>query len=135
MKNIDNYILYEGWLAIQDAGTIGYLSYITKFLDGVSATNNLVRVVPNEDDNKNYYIYCFLKTKVGQKLLKSLEYGSVQKHIDNHQVSNFMIPMFNDIEEQITKKVKKCTDNLGDACFLEKQAIELVEKEIESWQK
>lgn len=135
MKNIDNYILHEGWLAIQDAGTIGYLSYITKFLDGVSATNNLVRVVPNEDDNKNYYIYCFLKTKVGQKLLKSLEYGSVQKHIDNNQVSNFMIPMFKDIEEQITKKVKKCTENLSDACLLEKQAIDLVEKEIESWQK
>lgn len=135
MKNIDNYILYNGWLAIQDAGTIGYLSYITKFLDGVSATNNLVRVVPNEDDNKNYYIYCFFKTKVGQRLLKSLEYGSVQKHIDNHQVSNFKVPMFKVIEEQITRKVKKCMDNLGDACFLEKEAIDLVEKEIESWQK
>ncbi|MCB0541715.1 MAG: restriction endonuclease subunit S, partial [Bacteroidetes bacterium] len=127
MKNIDNYILHDGWLAIQDAGTIGYLSYITKFLDGVSATNNLVRVVPNADDNKNYYIYCFLKTKVGQRLLKSLEYGSVQKHIDNHQVSNFKIPMFKDIEEEITRKVKKCMDNLGNACFLEKEAIDLVE--------
>jgi len=135
MKNIDNYILHNGWLAIQDAGTIGYLSYITKFLDGVSATNNLVRVVPNEDCNKNYYIYCFLKTKVGQKLLKSLEYGSVQKHIDNHQVSDFLVPIFDDIEGQISIKVKKCMDNLSDACFMEKKAIDLVDKEIESWQK
>ncbi|WP_163380131.1 restriction endonuclease subunit S [Cyclobacterium sp. SYSU L10401] len=134
MKNIDNYILRDGWIAIQDAGTIGYLSYITKFLDGVSATNNLVRVVPNENDNKNYYIYCFLKTKVGQNLLKSLEYGSVQKHIDNHQISSFLVPIFHDIEGAISEKVEKCMINLSDACFMEKEAIELVEKEIESWQ-
>lgn len=134
MKNIDNYILREGWIAIQDAGTIGYLTYITKFLDGVSATNNLVRVVPNKDKNYNYYIYCFLKTGMGQKLLKALEYGSVQKHIDNHQVSSFRIPIFEDEFDRISKDVEKAMSNLGKACFMEKAAIDLVEKEIESWQ-
>lgn len=135
MKNIENYILRNGWLAIQDAGTIGYISYITTFLDGVSATNNLVRVVPKEKENYNYYIYCFIKTTIGQKLLKANEYGSVQKHIDNNQVSNFRIPIFKDIENQISDMVKKSMDNLGKACFLEKEAKDLVEKEIESWQK
>lgn len=133
-KNIDTYIIREGWIAIQDAGTIEYLSYITKFLDGVSATNNLVRVVPNENDNKNYYIYCFLKTKVGQNLLKSLEYGSLQKYIDNHQVSSFLVQIFHDIEGEIFRKIEKSMINLSDACFMEKEAIDLVEKEIESWQ-
>jgi len=134
MKNIDNYVLKEGWLAIQDAGTIGYLSYITKFLDGVSATNNLVRIKPNQGENFNYYIYCFLKTKIGQQLLKMLEYGSVQKHIDNHQVSSFLIPIFKDIFTKISEDIKKSVKNLSDACFLEKDAINLIEKEIESWQ-
>lgn len=135
MKNIDSYILRDGWLAIQDSGTIGYVSYITKFLDGVSATNNLVRVVPNEEENYNYYIYCFLKTSIGQSLLKAHEYGSVQKHIDNNQVSNFRIPLIEDCIDEISDNIRIAMSNLSTACSLELKAITRVENEIESWQK
>jgi type I restriction enzyme S subunit len=135
MKNLDDYLLKEGWLAIQDSGTIGYVSYINKFIDGVSATNNLVRVIPNKKDNYNPYVYCFLKTEIGQQLLRSLEYGSVQKHIDTNQVSNFRVPIFTDVFEPITQSIKKAMKKFGDACFLEKDALEIIEKEIESWQK
>lgn len=134
MKNLDMYLLREGMIAIQDAGTIGYISFITKFLDGVSATNNLVRIIPNEEYNYNYYIYCFFKTEIGQKLLKNLEFGSVQKHIDNYQISDFRIPIFTTLFDQITNKVKTSIDNLSEGCFLEKKAINLIENEIEQWQ-
>lgn len=133
MKNIENYILKDGWLAIQDAGTIGYLSYIHKYLDGVTATNNLIRIIPSED-NYNYYIYAFLKSNIGQKLLKFLEFGSVQKHIDNHQISNFKIPIFKDIFEDISRNVENAMNYFSDSCFKENQAIALIEKEIDLWQ-
>lgn len=133
MKNIDNYILRKDWLAIQDAGTIGYISYINEFLDGVSATNNLIRIVPNKE-NWNPYIYTFFKTNSGQKLLKYLEFGSVQKHIDNHQISSFKIPIFNEIEKDIKAKTALSNDKLAEACFKENQAINLIEKEIDAWQ-
>lgn len=133
MKNIDNYILKEGWLAIQDAGTIGYLSYIHKYLDGVTATNNLIRIIPAEQ-NYNYYIYTFLKSNVGQKLLTFLEFGSVQKHIDNHQISNFKIPIFKDVFENISRNVENAMNYFSEACFKENQAIALIEKEIDLWQ-
>lgn len=134
MNNINDYILRKDWLAIQDAGTIGYVTYITDFLDGISATNNLVRIVPHDTINYNCYIYCFLNTKIGQRLLKTLEYGSVQKHIDNNQISSFPIPLLPILVPEISSKVKKGMENLSDACFIEKNAIMLVEKEIESWQ-
>ena len=133
MKNIDNYILRKDWLAIQDAGTIGYISYINEFLDGVSATNNLIRIVPNKE-NWNPYIYTFFKTDSGQKLLKYLEFGSVQKHIDNHQISSFKIPIFNEIEKDIKVKAALSNDKLAEACFKENQAINLIENEIDAWQ-
>lgn len=133
MKNIDNYILRKDWLAIQDAGTIGYISYINEFLDGVSATNNLIRIVPNKE-NWNPYIYTFFKTNSGQKLLKYLEFGSVQKHIDNHQISSFKIPIFNEIEKDIKLKAALSNHKLAEACFKENQAINLIENEIDAWQ-
>ena len=134
MKNIDNYILKEGWLAIQDAGTIGYLTYVHSFLDGVAATNNLVRIVPKDESNFNPYIYCFLKTETGKSLLKMMEYGGVQKHIDNTHVSNLSIPLFKDVFDDITNNVTCAMTMLGSACTLEKKAVSAVEKEIELWQ-
>lgn len=133
MTNIDNYILKKDWLAIQDAGTIGYISYIHEFLDGISATNNLIRIVPNED-NWNPYIYTFLKTKLGQRFLKFYEFGSVQKHIDNHQISSFMIPIYYEIKDLIKDYTEKAMDNYALACKKENQAIDLIEKEIDAWQ-
>lgn len=135
MKNIGDYILEDGWLAIQDAGSIGYVTYIHKFLNGVSATNNLVRIVPKEKDNYNYYIYCFLKTSIGQKLLKTLEYGSVQKHIDNNQVSNIKIPIISSLYDTVSSNIKTGMEDLGSACIIENDAIKKIEKRIESWQK
>lgn len=133
MPNIKNYILKNNWLAIQDAGTIGYISYVHEYLDGVSATNNLIRIVPSED-NWNTYIYVFFKTSIGQSLLKYLEFGSVQKHIDNHQISNLEIPIFDDIVDEIKDKTMSAMSKSALACKKENQAIDLIEKEIDGWQ-
>ncbi|WP_404985361.1 restriction endonuclease subunit S [Chryseobacterium sp. M5] len=134
MKKIDDYILKDGWLAIQDAGTIGYISYINKYLDGVSATNNLIRVIPKTSDNYNPYIFTFFKTKTGQQILKNFEFGSVQKHIDNYQISTLRIPIFDHIFSEVITKVSEAMEMFGNACFKEKTAINLIEKEIDLWQ-
>jgi type I restriction enzyme, S subunit len=132
MKNIDDYILRNGWIAIQDAGTIGYVTLVNGYLDGVAATNNLVRIVPKKT-SANYYIYAFLKTQQGQAILKSYEYGSVQKHIDNNQVSQIKIPILPEYEV-ITSKMSEYLRKTTEACNKENQAIQLVENEIEQWQ-
>lgn len=134
MSNINSYILKNGWLAVQDAGTIGYVAYIHKYLDKISATNNLIRIIPKEEKNNNPYIFTFLKSKTGQKILKSFEFGSVQKHIDNHQISGLRIPIFSDIYETVTTKTLASMEFSATACFNEKTAIDLIEKEIDQWQ-
>lgn len=133
MKNLKDYILYKGWIAIQDAGTIGYVTLINGYLDGVSATNNLVRIIPKQTKNNNPYIFTFLKTKQGQAILKSLEYGSVQKHIDNNQVSKIKIPIL-PLYQEIYSNVSSYLDMVTEACYKESEAIHLIEKEIDSWQ-
>lgn len=134
MSNIENYILKNGWLAIQDAGTIGYVTYIHEFLNGVAATNNLIRIIPKEEENYNPYIFTFLKSKIGQKILASFEFGSVQKHIDNHQLSALKIPVISEIYDTITTKTISSMEFFSKACFNEKTAIDLIEKEIDQWQ-
>jgi restriction endonuclease S subunit len=136
MPNLSDYLLKEGWLAIQDSGSItsmGYVSMIPKFLDGMAATNNLIRVVPKEE-NANPYILAFLKTEQAQKILKSLPYGTGQLHIDDNQIGNLPIPIFQDIFETVKAMVVNHSNNFNEAFEMETKAITILENEISSWQ-
>lgn len=133
MKNINDYVLRAGWIAVQDAGTIGYVSLINGYLDGVSATNNLIRIVPKKTKDYNPYIFAFLKTSQGQAILKSHEYGSVQKHIDNYQLKDIKVPILPQLD-LISDNVSTYLTKTTEACFKETQAITLIETEISQWQ-
>lgn len=137
MKNIEDYILTNNWIAVQDSGSItsiGYVSLIPPYLNGIAATNNLVRIIPQSGENLNPYIFTFLRTNQGQKILKSLAYGTGQLHIDTDQIKNLSIPIISAIKDEITMRINEFIkyQNLG--FNLEQDAIALVEKEIESWQ-
>lgn len=133
MKNINSYLLREGWIAIQDAGTIGYVSLISNYLDGVAATNNLVRIVPGSP-NYNFYIYGFLHTRLGQSILKSFAFGSVQKHIDNNHIKEMKIPIFDSIYNDVSKYIEQMMKDQSDANYMEEKAIQIIETELNSWQ-
>lgn len=133
MPKIEDYVLKEGWVTIQDAGTIGFINLIPKFLEGVAATNNLVRILPSQSANFNPYIYAFLKTDQGLSILKSRAFGSVQLHLDNNQITDLLIPIFDDIVEQVTVKVLAFNSKFNRANELETAAIAQVEAWIEAW--
>ena len=135
MPNLADYVLREGGLASQDSGSItsmGYVSIVPKFLDGVTATNNLVRVVPGEI-NHNPYIYAFLKTAPGQAILRSFSYGTGQLHIDNGQISRLRIPIYEDLFASVTANVEAYSTKFSEAYQLETGAIARVEELVGSW--
>jgi type I restriction enzyme S subunit len=131
MPFINDYIIREGWICIQDSGTIGYVSLINAHLDGVSATNNLIRIKPKGDSN--LYLFPFLKTRQGQQLLQALAYGSVQLHVDNRQLSSLEVPIVED--PSIIENTRIYLSNMSRANQLETQAINEVELAISAWQK
>jgi len=71
-----------------------------------------------------------------KEYIRSGIYGSAVLTIDENFLKNLQIPFFSisDIEK-ITELTKDAITSLEKACFIEKQAIELVEKQIEEWQK
>lgn len=135
MPSIDDYILREGWLALQDSGSLssmGYVSIVPKFLDGASATNNLIRVMPGEV-NHNPYFFAFLKTTQGQQILKSFAYGTGQLHIDNVQIARLRIPVYQDLFDTISANVQAYSVKFNEAYQLETGAISRVEELVGSW--
>ncbi len=93
----------KNWLLITRSGTIGRLIIATKYLENFVLSDDLIRVVPKEN---NYgFLYVYLNTWIGQTFLTKDQYGATVKHIEPHHVANIPIPRIPDLEEEINQKI------------------------------
>ena len=92
VKMINKLYLHSGMILITDSGTIGRVIYATSYHDGAVGTNNLIRVV-TENDALRGYIYQFLSSKLGQDQLKANIYGAIVDHIEPDHVKDIRVPI------------------------------------------
>jgi len=103
-RMIDELIIRKDWILITDSGTVGRVIYTQPYHDGTVATNNLIRVII-EDDALRGYVYEFLQTDLGQHQLKKTVYGTNQEHLEPRLVKEVLIPIPND--EKVLKNIGK----------------------------
>ncbi len=106
LKMIDKLYMRRGMILITDSGTVGRIVYATSYHDGAIGTNNLIRVVI-EDEALRGYVYQFLLSPMGQNQLKANIYGAIVDHIEPDDVKQVMIPIPEDraLLERIGLKV------------------------------
>lgn len=119
--HLNTLTIYRGYILISDSGTLGRVSYALKQHDGHVATNNLIRVVI-EDEAIRGYIYQFLRSDVGQKLMLKNAYGTNQEHLEPDVIAEIPIPL---------PRNRKMIEQIG---FKVLQSIEDLEKSIENAQ-
>jgi len=81
----------RGEMLLTCSGTIGNCAYVSRTLDGLLFSQNIIHIEAVQDDTIGY-VYAFLKSKIGQAILKSNEYGAVIQHIDPEHLKNVLIP-------------------------------------------
>ena len=92
LRMIQKLYLKRGMILITDSGTVGRVVYTTGYHDGVIGTNNLIRVVI-EDEALRGYVYQFLSSKLGQDQLKANIYGAIVDHIEPDDAKNVLVPV------------------------------------------
>ncbi len=97
-KQLDLLTIHEGWLLITDSGTLGRIIYARNEHEGVIATNNLIRVVI-DDEILRAYVYQFLMSDLGQHQMLRHAYGTNQLHIEPWHISDILIPFPKNDEE------------------------------------
>ena len=111
--------IYKGYILISDSGTLGRISYALSMHDGHVATNNLIRVVI-DDENLRGYVYQFLKSPIGQSLILKNAYGTNQEHLEPDVIGEILIPI---------PKNRSIIDDIGSKVIA---SIEALEKSISS---
>ncbi len=92
LKMIDKLYVERGMILITDSGTVGRVVYATSYHQGAVGTNNLIRVV-TQDDALRGYLYQFLSSALGQDQLKANIYGAIVDHIEPDDVKNVLVPV------------------------------------------
>ncbi|HFK5597298.1 MULTISPECIES: methylation-associated defense system restriction endonuclease subunit S MAD5 [Weeksellaceae] len=131
--NFDELTLKEDWILVTCGGTIGASVLVNSYLATKLASQHILRVIPK--GIKTGYLFAFLSSEIGVKVIQSFTYGSVIPQIEPHHLELVPIPLLNDeIMNQIDSDVMRYKLNINEAILKENQAIALIEKEIDLWQ-
>lgn len=137
-KNVKSHSLIKENMIL--AGRVGqdtvgqvYLPYPS--LVNTIASDNIIRIVI--EDKKNLpFIFSFLSSNIGFEVIRKRKTGVGQPFITEDMLDTIPIPALEKKEiESINQHISEYKSHLDSALKGELKAIELVENEIESWQK
>lgn len=139
VKNIKDYIVKKNTLLIYrhgsiDGGMNGQTFIVDDRLDGCCLSDLIIRVVFNEPDLA-LWTFAFLKSTFGKRYLLSFPSGTAIPFMAVDRVAKAYIPQPDDNYQRIITLVKNYQAKSAKSKELEIKAIELVEKEIEKWNK
>lgn len=89
--NIEALRVHQGQILMTCSGTIGKVAYVSKTLDGQVFSHDLLRINCTEKDVAGY-VYAYLKSDVGNKILLTNSYGAVITHIEPEHLKTVPIP-------------------------------------------
>lgn len=134
-NNIDALIIKEGMILLPRSGTIGNVAWAHAGHAQKLASEHVIRLLPN-DILKAGYVYAFLASKYGKKLIQRYIFGSVIQHVEPPHLKLIPVPVIDDVTmNDIHNKVMIYSSSMGKAIEKESKAILMVEQEIEKWNK
>ena len=130
-KKSEEYKIKKGWLLLTRSGTIGRASLVTSEWDNWTATEDVIRIIPNNKNVDSGYFLTFINSIYGQLQINKHVHGSVIDHITEPQVAEILMPYPKiEIQKKIGKLSTIGSDLIIKANFLEKKIITFLEKKL-----
>ena len=89
--NIDALRVSKGQVLMTCSGTIGKVSFVSDTMDNMIFSHDLLRIDCKKPSDAGY-VYAYLKSKVGNKILLTNSYGAVITHIEPEHLASVPIP-------------------------------------------
>lgn len=127
-------LLRKGMIVVQEAGQLGGLIgrsvMVGNHLDGFSCSNNMIRIVP-EDDIDGGYLFTLLSSEHGVRLLSREAAGSSIPHTDEQRVKRIQVPWPSRTDrEYISEPAIRARELRDQACIWEREAQDMLEVRI-----
>lgn len=135
---VEEMSLSEGQILITCAGSVGNVKMITKEYEdkGAIGSQDIIRLISSDSLYSNEYLFTYLQMPFVFDYIQSMKYGSVIERIEPFHVES--IPVVEptiELSAKITSLIRQYMAKTYRAFKCEEQAIHMVEREIESWNK
>lgn len=129
--NIEALRVHKGQVLLTCSGTIGNVSYVSRTLDNCIFSHDLLRINCKRSNDAGY-LYAYLKTKAGNKMLLTNKYGAVVTHIEAEHLDSVPIPNAPiNIKDEINSLIVRSFELRDESNDLLDEANELLVKELE----
>ncbi len=123
----DNYLFQcpAGTTLITRSGTIGRMAYCRPGMAEMAISQDVLKVVPDEDKIYSGYLYAFLASKYGLPLIIGGTFGSIIVHIEAANIADLPVPRLGDaVEQRAHALVKEAAYGRSRSANLRRQAIQ-----------
>ena len=128
-------LVHENDILISCDGTVGNTIIVGHDLEGTAVSHHALRLVIDDKKISPLYAFCYLKTQHARSYIESVAYGSVIITVNDVFIGSMTMPVFKGkVYDSIVADIGEYKDKLATAADLENEAIDMVEREIESWQ-
>lgn len=128
-KNMEKWIIHEGWILVTCSGTIGRTAITPKQWDGWAASQHILRIVPKADGYcPPGYLYAYLTSPAGQAQLTARIYGAVVDELTEDQARSILIPVPETPEQR--EEVEKINDLAMQSVKKRMEAVALAEQAV-----
>jgi type I restriction enzyme S subunit len=122
-------------ILISRSGTVGNTVIVGDDLSNTAISEHALRLVIDKDKVLPNYVFCYLKTTHGKRCLEASSFGSVIITLNEDLIGNIDLPIIDkESMDLINEKIENYISKMDLSTKKENQAIDLIEKEIESWQ-
>ena len=135
---LDTLMVKKNWILISSSGQdiLGSAFLVDDTYADSAVNQHSIRVIIDEEKISPHYVFGFLSNSSVKNYIRSGIYGSAVLTINEDFLKTLKIPLLEkSLMDEISNLVLEFSKSKEKACFKEKEAIDLIEKEIEEWQK
>jgi len=101
--------LHEGMILVTRSGmNLGAAIWTRRELDGLVASDDLIRIEPNAAAAPPGFLFAFLSSRYGHALIRKQIYGGHIKHIEPEHIGNISLPRFSaQLESDVDKLIRE----------------------------
>lgn len=116
--------LTRGTTLISCSGSIGRTVYTRPDMEGMWASQDIMKVVPGPRKIPSGYLFAFLSSKFGVPMVTSGTYGAIIQHIEPEHIADLPVPRLgHEIETQVHVLVERAATSRAQAAMERADAI------------
>ena len=128
--NLEALRVRKGQILLTCSGTIGKIALVSDTLDGEIFSHDLIRLDVKKPSDIGY-VYAFLRSNIGNALIKTSSYGAVIQHIEPEHLANIPIPNSPEpIKARINDAIVKSYESRDESNVLIDKATTLLMDEL-----